>query len=127
MQLPNYLLLCSKTACLMAESTFDTTQPAMDFIIQGVTSNGKAFRPSDWADRLCGIMSRFHPDGDNGYDRHLQFSPYVLPAMLDGVRSVVVDGKLYELEPLAYEFLRSFAKDNDLRQIEACILPDRPA
>lgn len=110
----------------MAEPTPDPTQSAMDFIIQGVTSNGKTFRPSDWADRLCGIMSRFHPDGDSGYDRHLQFSPYVLPSMLDGVRSVVVDGRLSELEPLAYDFLRSFAKDNDLRIIEACLLPDRP-
>ena len=111
----------------MAEPTIYPSQSAMDFIIQGLTSNGRAFRPSDWADRLCGIMSRFHPDGDSGYDRHLQFSPYVLPAMLDGVRSVVVDGRLYELEPLAHDFLRSFAKDNDLRIIEACILPDRPA
>ena len=110
----------------MAVPIPDPTQSAMDFIIQGVTSNGKTFRPSDWADRLCGIMSRFHPDGDSGYDRHLQFSPYVLPSMLDGVRSVVVDGRLHELEPLAHDFLRSFAKDNDLRIIEACLLPDRP-
>lgn len=110
----------------MAASTPEPGQFGMDFIIQGVTSNGKAFRPSDWADRLCGIMSRFHPDGGSGYDRHLQFSPYVLPAMLDGVRSVVVDGRLVEIEPLAYEFLRSFAKDNDLRLVEACILPESP-
>ncbi|MCC5397349.1 DUF3579 domain-containing protein, partial [Staphylococcus aureus] len=25
------------------------------FFIQGVTRDGKTFRPSDWADRLCGV------------------------------------------------------------------------
>ena len=99
----------------------------MDFIIQGVTGSGKPFRPSDWADRLCGIMSRFHPDGETGYERHLQYSPYVLPAMLDNIRCVVVDGRLRALEPLAYHFLLDFAKDNDLRLIDACMLPDPPA
>ncbi len=26
-------------------------------VMQGVTLQGKAFRPSDWAERLCGVMS----------------------------------------------------------------------
>jgi hypothetical protein len=29
----------------------------VEFIIQGVTLDGKPFRPSDWAERLCGVMS----------------------------------------------------------------------
>lgn len=93
----------------------DSPLPESDFIIQGLTSNGKAFRPSDWAERLCGIMSQFHPDKIQGGDSHLQYSPYVLPSMLDGIRSVIVDGGLREFEPLAYHFLLNFAKDNDLR------------
>jgi hypothetical protein len=36
---------------------------------------------------------------------------------------VLVDGRLHELEPLAYLFLRDFARDNDLRIIDACLLP----
>ena len=113
-------------AALMATSSSDSSSEATDFIIQGVTSKGKAFRPSDWADRLCGIMSRFHPDAGSGYDRHLQYSPYVQPALIEGVRSVLVDGRLHALEPMAYQFMRSFAKDNDLTVIEACVLPHRP-
>lgn len=93
----------------------DLMQPESDFIIQGITSNGKTFRPSDWAERLCGIMSQFHPDKIQGGDSHLQYSPYVLPSLLDGIRSVIVDGRLREFEPLAYHFLLNFAKDNDLR------------
>ncbi|MEK0428854.1 MAG: hypothetical protein RL001_1381 [Pseudomonadota bacterium] len=113
-------------AALMATSSSESSSVATDFIIQGVTSKGKAFRPSDWADRLCGIMSRFHPDAGSGYDRHLQYSPYVQPALIEGVRAVLVDARLHALEPMAYHFMRSFAKDNDLTVIEACVLPHRP-
>jgi hypothetical protein len=35
----------------------------------------------------------------------------------------VVNSDLLQLEPLAYHFVRSFAKDNDLQVVEACILP----
>ncbi len=96
-----------------------------DFIIQGLTSAGRQFRPSDWADRLCGIMGRFQPEESHAFDRHLRYSPYVTPALVEGVRSVLVDARLHELEPLAYLFLRDFARDNDLRVIEACVLPEK--
>ena len=102
----------------MATPSSDTNYSPTDFIIQGLTGKGQLFRPSDWADRLCGIMSRFHPEARTGYDRHLQYSPYVQPSMIEGVRSVRVDARLYALEPMAYHFLRSFASDNDLCIIE---------
>jgi hypothetical protein len=35
---------------------------------------------------------------------------------------VLVDARLYALEPMAYHFLQSFASDNDLRTIDACVL-----
>ena len=69
---------------------------------------GKAFRPSDWAERLCGVMSTF------GGDAQMRYSPYVRPVMLDGVRCVVVEPSLITIEPRAYRFLLEFAKDNDL-------------
>ena len=36
--------------------------PVVEFVIQGVTLDGKPFRPSDWAERLCGVMSAFGGD-----------------------------------------------------------------
>jgi hypothetical protein len=81
----------------------------VEFVIQGVTQDGKPFRPSDWAERLCGVMSAF------GGDHRMQYSPYVHPVTSNGVRCVVVDVRLEELEPMAYRFLLSFAKDNELR------------
>lgn len=81
----------------------------IEFVIQGVTADGKPFRPSDWAERLCGVMAAF------GGDHRMQYSPYVHPVTASGMRCVVVDKRLEELEPMAYRFLLSFAKDNALK------------
>jgi hypothetical protein len=32
-----------------------------EFLIHGVTDHGKPFRPSDWSERLCGVMACFRP------------------------------------------------------------------
>ena len=37
-----------------------------DFFIQGITLDGRTFRPSDWAERLAGAMSCFRPGGGAG-------------------------------------------------------------
>lgn len=101
-----------------------TTTVAREFFIQGITSDGRQFRPSDWAERLCGVMSCFRPEGSGGPNAHLSYSPYVRPTVLAGVKSVVVNEQLRELEPLAYHFVVNFAKDNDLQIVDACLLPD---
>jgi hypothetical protein len=80
-----------------------------EFVIQGVTLDGKPFRPSDWAERLCGVMSAFGSDG------RMRYSIYVHPITSAGVKCVVVDVRLKEIEPMAYNFLLSFARDNELR------------
>jgi len=97
---------------------------ANEFIIQGVTSNGRPFRPSDWAERLCGVMSAFGGDGRRKPNAHLRYSPYVRPTLLEGIKSVVISEELRKIEPMAYHFVLNFAKDNDLRVVDACLLPD---
>ena len=37
---------------------------AKEVFIQGVTHSGRTFRPSDWAERLAGVMSQFRPGGN---------------------------------------------------------------
>jgi hypothetical protein len=108
----------------MAELPQTRKQHADEFMILGVTSKGRQFRPSDWAERLCGVMSCFRPAGSGGRNAHLQFSPYVYPTVVDGVKAVVVDNALQKAEPLAYHFVVNFAKDNDLQVVDACHLPD---
>jgi hypothetical protein len=98
--------------------------PAKEFFILGITSEGKTFRPSDWAERLCGVMSCFRPEGTSTANAHLQYSPYVRPTHVNGVRAVVLHEDLRSIEPLAYHFVLDFAKDNDLQVVDACLLPD---
>jgi len=81
---------------------------AAEIVIQGVTAKGEKFRPSDWADRLCGMMSVF------GEDRQLSYSPFLKPVMIAGTTCVVVDRKLEGTDAAAFKFLMSFATDNEL-------------
>lgn len=111
----------------MNDATQQSQIPAQEFIIMGLTNDGRQFRPSDWADRLCGVMSRFRPQGAISRHAHIQFSPYCFPTLFNGVRSVVVNGALRDLEPLAYHFVVGFAKDNNLQIIDACLLPEESA
>jgi Protein of unknown function (DUF3579) len=82
---------------------------AAEIVILGLTLAGEKFRPSDWADRLCGMMSVF------GEDRQLSYSPYLKPVIVEGTTCVVVDCDLERLDAAAYKFLMAFAKDNELQ------------
>ncbi|MBL8507250.1 MAG: DUF3579 domain-containing protein, partial [Chitinimonas sp.] len=48
-----------------------------EVIIQGLTRNGREFRPSDWAERLSGLLSTF------GTDQKLSYAPYVRPMVME--------------------------------------------
>ncbi|MEO6984538.1 MAG: DUF3579 domain-containing protein [Paralcaligenes sp.] len=89
------------------------------FIIYGLTQDGHRFRPSDWAERLAGVLSPFRPAGVVGSP--LTYSPYALPTLIDGVHCVVVDPRLRELEPLAWKFAYEFARDNQLKTNEQSV------
>ena len=88
-----------------------------EVFIQGVTKAGKAFRPSDWAERLAGTMSCFRPDGGSG-GRVIGYSPYCVPRVVDGVKCVIVNEALRGIEPMALDFVMNFARDNHLRTSE---------
>src|SRR4051812_46401950 len=89
------------------------------FFIQGITRDGKAFRPSDWAERLAGAMSSFRPEGSaGGIAAHIGYSPYCEPRVIDGIKSVIVDAALRDIEPMAWDFVMAFARDNTLVLVE---------
>ncbi len=97
-----------------------------EFFIQGVTKAGRSFRPSDWAERLAGALSSFRPKG-SGIGAHIGYSPYCVPRVIEGVKCVIVNEALRDLEPMAWDFVMHFARDNELQVVEACLLPDSPA
>lgn len=97
-----------------------------EFFIHGVTAAGKPFRPSDWAERLCGVMACYRPGGvASGLDAAIGYSPYVRPMLIGGVKCVVVDERLKDLEPMAFSFVLGFARDNELPVYEGCSLPEQ--
>jgi hypothetical protein len=100
---------------------------AKEVFIQGITRDGRTFRPSDWAERLAGVMSQFRPGGPQP-GHHLSYSPWCVPTVINGVKCVIVNSELRRAEPMAWDFVINFAKDNDLQMAEACLLPDgKPA
>jgi hypothetical protein len=95
---------------------------ANEVVILGLTKAGVTFRPSDWAERLAGVMSSFRPGGVQP-SSHLSYSPWCVPTVIDGVRAVVVNRQLREAEPMAWDFVLNFAKDNDLQLADSAAMP----
>lgn len=90
------------------DDTLSASNLSHSLVIVGRTQDGKKFRPSDWAERLCGVMSAF------GTEKRMKYSPYVSPGEWEGDKCVFIDGTLYDISPIAYRFLANFAKDNEL-------------
>ncbi len=83
-----------------------------EIIIESTTRDGKAFRPSDWIDRICSSFATF------GENRKLRYSPYLKPEVINGTRCLVVDMKLKDVSPERFEELMQFANENRLNVLD---------
>ncbi|ODV14179.1 MAG: hypothetical protein ABT20_00870 [Rubrivivax sp. SCN 70-15] len=93
-----------------------TITPPRQLFIRGLTKDGRSFRPSDWAERLAGAMSSFRPGGvQAGIGAFIGYSPYCVPRIVGGVKGVVVSEALRGIEPMAWDFVMNFARDNELQ------------
>src|SRR5262245_24891162 len=123
---PSQAVPAAAATCVAASPpavAMPATTPRL-FKIQGITRDGKAFRPSDWAERLAGALSSFRPAG-SGPDAHIGYSPYCVPRVVDGAKCVIVNEAQRNLEPMALDFVMNFARDNQLVTSE--ITPDELA
>jgi Protein of unknown function (DUF3579) len=92
------------------------------FHILGTTLTGQTFRPSDWAERLAGAMSSFRPGGQaGGIGAYIGYSPLCVPGAVGSVKCVLVSEALKDIEPMAWDFVMNFARDNQLTVAE--VLP----
>lgn len=98
---------------------------AKQLIILGLTHSGKTFRPSDWAERLAGVMSQFRPGGKQP-GSHLAYSPWCVPNSVGHVKCVVLHRDLRDYDVMAWDFCINFAKDNDLQVMDAGTVLDAP-
>ena len=77
-------------------------------VIEGVTPEGKAFRPSDWAERMSGSMASFK-------NSRIHYSPLLQPSVNhEGYKCVLLDPKLKESSPQIYQSILDFARANQL-------------
>ncbi len=99
---------------------------AKEIFIQGITADGRSFRPSDWAERLAGVMCSFRPGGVFP-GSHLSYSPWCVPTTVNGIKCVVVNLELRDANVMAWDFVMNFARDNGLQVAEACLVPGEGA
>lgn len=78
-------------------------------IIEGMTEDGRKFRPSDWAERISGSLSTF------GQDHRIHYSPLLQPTTLNGIKAIVVDPRLEEAAPETYAYIMNWAASNKLK------------
>lgn len=83
-----------------------------EIVILGVTTDGKTFRPSDWAERLAGAFSSM------GTDHRMYYSNHVQPVFRAGLRCVAIEKVLELKSPSVYKFLMDFARENRLDVVE---------
>ena len=97
-----------------------TAPKPRELLIKGITLDGGTFRPSDWSERLAGAMSCFRPEGAaGGIGAFIGYSPYCVPRTIDGVKCVIVSEALRGIEPMAWDFVTNFARDNRLQMVDA--------
>lgn len=78
-----------------------------EIIIEGLTTDGVKFRPSDWVDRLCGMLA--------GFNRHqVSYSQYLRPIVYRDMNCIAVKKQLQEQNSSVFNFIMQFATDNKL-------------
>lgn len=82
-----------------------------ELIIAGVTTDGNKFRPSDWVDRVCGILAVFD-------QQKVAYSPFLRPMVYKNMNCVAVRKELEKKIPGVFNFLMQFAADNRLMVVD---------
>ncbi len=78
-------------------------------IIQGETQDGRKFRPSDWAERMSGMLSTF------GDDHRIHYSPLLRPVSVNGNKSIILYKSLEQDNPAIFKQIMDFAIRNNLK------------
>ena len=81
-----------------------------EWLILGIAPDGRPFRPSDWAERLCGVLACYK-NGRWVYSSHAQ------PVMRQSQMGILLETVLNDINPNAYKFIMDFACDNRLKVI----------
>jgi hypothetical protein len=78
-----------------------------------MTTNGRKFRPSDWAERMSGMLSTF------GRDQRIRYSPLLYPMTVNGVKCISIDPDLQKCHPEMFTYILQWAESNRLNIVES--------
>lgn len=93
-------------------------------LIEGITEEGRTFRPSDWIERLIDTAGAFGPErrlnrmAYSGPERRQQQVTFLQAQMVAGRKCLVVDVRLRQANPAAFDFVLQFVHSNRLRCFE---------
>lgn len=73
--------------------------------------NGRTLRPSDWVERISGIMAQF------GADHRLRYGA-VRPCFVKGKKCLLVKKTLEQENPAAFEYVSAFVRSNGLQMCD---------
>lgn len=82
------------------------------YLIFGQTRQHRTFRPSDWPERLAGVVALFVDErGTRAKHGRREFAS---PVVHNGIKSLLIDGALRDACPDAFTFVSNFAAENEL-------------
>jgi len=91
-------------------------------VIEGITTEGTVFRPSDWVERLLDSLAHYGQDRRAGQhrpyrgpERRRGGQAFLQAQICDGHKCLIVDLRLRDANPAAYRFLLEFIQNNHLR------------
>ena len=87
-------------------------KPVNNWIIVGTNQEDKAFRPSDWAGRICELDSEVQQSGIIKYSEDLR------PIRYNGHAAVYVDSDLRDDRTKVWEEVMAFANLHQLKVVE---------
>lgn len=86
-----------------------TESETKKIVIEGITEQGKTFRPNDWAERMSGAMASFK-------NSRIHYSPLLQPSVnTEGFKCVLLDPQLKKSSPQVYQAIMEFARENNLK------------
>ena len=87
----------------------DNTEPREDHIVVvGVSPEGKVFRPTNWPERIAGLLSTFE-------GHRIHYSPLLRPGQTkEGFGCIIMSTELLHHNKALYDYVISFSKENNL-------------
>lgn len=80
----------------------------VSWLVEGTMQNGRTLRPSDWVERVSGILAKF------GADHRLRYGA-VRPGYVKGKKCLLVQKNLEHDDPAAFEYVSTFVRANGLQ------------